>query len=366
MSSLTASNSPDQALISLFQAGRYFEVVRQADVLGLQPQLHPIPCQILAASCFQLAEYARAGELLEQLEPALGHDRDFLSLYGANCRRLGQLDKAEKLLSRALKLDPDAPQVRNNYANLLIDLDRLSEASSILEKLLQDDPNYKDAQVNLNRLDFRIRQNTSIDFPDLKVGNQASSSPADWKPKDPLMLAFAEEEVRQAGAVNLPPLSPSAAALVSLLPKGEGSQDAVEKIQLAAQSVAEGNADFALQLCGVSLESLGANASIYVNASDAYVLKNRLLEAEVCLLHALAIGGPATSHYLNLVSLASFRGDISLARYYLDQAAGLDPSHPQLQKVRNSLERRDQSLAKQPYRFENKWQIAKSQMKPNS
>ena len=363
MSSLTASPIPEQALISLFQAGRHFEVVQQADVLGLQPQLHPIPCQILAASCFQLAEYTRAGELLEQLEAALGDDRDFLSLYGANCRRLGQLDKAEKLLSRALKLNPDAAQVRNNYANLLIDLDRLSEAQAILEKLLQEDPNYKDAQVNLNRLQFRTQANISINAPDRSGGKKSTSSSVTWQPKDPLMLAFAEEEVRQAGAVNLPPLSQSAAALVSQLPKVQDSQEAFEKLQLAARSVAEGNADFALQLCGAALENLGANATIYVNASDAYVLKERLIEAEICLLHALAIGGPATAHYLNLVSLASFRGDINLAQYYLDQAAGLDPSHPQLQGVRNNLRRLEQSQLNQPYRFETQWKIGKSQIK---
>ncbi len=363
MSSLTSSNTNEQTLLSLFQAGRHFEVVQQANALGLQPQLHPVPCQILAASCFQLAEYSRAGELLEQLEAALGGDTNFLSLYGANCRRLGQLDKAEKLLSRALKLDPDAATVCNNYANLLIDLGRLSEARTILERLLQDDPNYKDAQVNLNRLLFRAQDDNSISTPARKVKLQASSSSAAWQPKDPLMLAFADEEVRQAGAVNLPPLSSTSEALLSHLPQGDHSQDAVEKLLLAAESVAEGNADFALQLCGAALDSLGANPVIYVNASDAYVINDRLLEAEICQLHALAIAGPVTARYLNLVSLASFRGDMHLARYYLDQAAGLDPSHPQLQKIRNSFAQREKSRASQPYRFEPKWSIGESKFK---
>ena len=50
--------------------------------------------QLLAASLFRIGEFAAAAPLLEGLEPAFGLNPDFLSLFGANNRRLGKLDQA--------------------------------------------------------------------------------------------------------------------------------------------------------------------------------------------------------------------------------------------------------------------------------
>ena len=332
----------NQDLLALYQLGRHNEVVAQAQALGVTAESQPLAAQILAASLFQLGEYTRAATLLDALEAPMGQDRDYLSLYGATCRRLGQLEKAERLLSRALQIDPGAPQVRNNYANLLIDLGRVEEARVLLEKLLQEAPDYQDARANLNRLQFRAQP------------APAASSKA-WVPADPLMLAFAEEEVRLAGGVQPPKVADADSALLASLPQPEARQMASEQLKLATQAVSEGNASFALQLCGQALQGLGANAGVYVNASDAYIRIKKFHEAEICLLHALAIGGPTINHLINLVSLTSLRGDISLASHYLDQAAGLDPTHPQLAALRGNLERRRQSLAQQPYRFESSW-----------
>lgn len=335
----------NQDLLGLYQLGRHHEVVAQAQALGITAESQPLAAQILAASLFQLGEYSRAASLLDALEAPLGQDRDYLSLYGATCRRLGQLEQAERLLSRALKLDPAAPQVRNNYANLLIDLGRVDEARVMLEQLLQEQPDYQDARANLNRLQFRAQP-------------AAVPSAQAWLPADPLMLAFAEEEVRLAGGVQPPKAADADSALLASLPQPEARQMASEQLKLASQAVSEGNAAFALQLCGQALQGLGANAGVYVNASDAYIRSKRFHEAEICLLHALAIGGPNINYLINLVSLTSLRGDITLASHYLDQAAGLDPTHPQLAALRTNLEGRRQSLAQQPYRFEPSWKPA--------
>ena len=89
-----AQQSLDQQLLALFQAGRFHEVVAQANATGVAPQTHPIAANVLAAALFQLGEYGRAATLLEALEAALGQQRDYLSLYGATCRRLGLLQRA--------------------------------------------------------------------------------------------------------------------------------------------------------------------------------------------------------------------------------------------------------------------------------
>lgn len=352
-----AASTPEQELFALYQLGRHHEVVARAQALDVSSEGQPLAAQLLAASLFQLGEYSRAASLLEALEAPLGNDRDYLSLYGATCRRLGLLQKAEQLLARAMQLDPTAPQVRNNYANLLIDLGRVDQARELLEQLLRELPDYQDARANLNRLQFR-QQPVVATAP-------ASSSPAatalpvqsaqGWAPADPLMLAFAEEEVRLAGGVNPPQLSSADQALLASLPAPQSEAMASEQLQLAAQAVAEGNSVFALQLCGQALHSLGANAGVYVNASDAYIRSRRFHEAEICLLHAMAIAGPTINQLINLVSLTSLRGDLRLASHYLDQAASLDPSHPQLAALRSNLAQRSANLAQQPYQFAPRW-----------
>ena len=360
-SPLTAFPAPEPQLLALFQAGRHHEVVAQAQAAGVAPETNPLAANVLAAALFQLGEYGRAATLLEGLEAALGEQRDYLSLYGATCRRLGLLQRAEQLLAKALQLDPGALDVRNNYANLLIDLGRLNEARTLLEQLLRENPNYQDARANLNRLQFREQ-------PAGPPVSQAPAQPAGtaqpWAPADPLMLAFAEEEVRLAGGVQPAPATSAAAALAATLPQPEAKAVASDQLQLAARAVSESNPAFALQLCGSALAGLGANASVYVNASDAYIRSQRFWEAEICLLHAMVIGGATISNYINLMSLASLRGDLALASHYLDQAAGLDPSHPNLAQLQASLRERQAALAGQAYRFEPHWAEPQVQQAP--
>lgn len=360
-----AAVAPEQQLLALFQAGRYHEVVAQAQAAGVAPQTNPLAANVLAAALFQLGEFGRAATLLEALEAALGQQRDYLSLYGATCRRLGLLQRAEQLLAQALQLDPSALDVRNNYANLLIDLGRQVEAQAILEQLLLEKPDYQDARVNLNRLQFR-QQPSPPQAPAPQPIAIAAPAPTalPWTPADPLMLAFAEEEVRQAGAIQPAQPGSAAAALASTLPQPEAQAVAADKLKLAAQAVAEGNASFALQLCSQALAGLGANASVYVNASDAYIRSQRFREAEICLLHAMVVGGATINHYINLVTLASLRGDLVLANHYLDQAAGLDPSHPNLAQLQANLRQREASLAGQAYVFEARWAEPELQQAP--
>ena len=100
---------------------------------------------------------------------------------------------------------------------------------------------------------------------------------------------------------------------------------------------------------------VGANATLYRIAADAYIGLRRFQEAEICLLQAVSIGGAGINQLINLVSLTSLRGDLTLASHYLDQAAGLDPSHPHLANLRTNLAQRRQSLAGSPYAFLPQW-----------
>ena len=59
------------------------------------------------------------------------------------------LQRAEELFERALKIEPKAKDVKNNYSNLLIDQGKYDEAIKILEEILSEEPDYEDARLNL-------------------------------------------------------------------------------------------------------------------------------------------------------------------------------------------------------------------------
>lgn len=350
-------------LMALFQAGRHREVVQQAQALSIQPSSQPLLACVLAGSLFRLGQFSEALPLLEQLDAALGLDVDYLSLYGATCRRLGQVARAEALFARAIALRPDDAKVRNNYANLLIDVGRVSEAEAILRSLLESDPDYQDARANLNRIQFR--QQPAPPASSAPAAGQPSSG--SWTPLDPLLLAFADEEVAQAGAVNLKPaVARSADALIGRLPEPQQAAIAKDQIEIAQKAIQEGNPAFALQLCGEVLRSIGCTQPVYVNASDAYIRLKQFHEAEICLLTGIALGGATVNHYINLVSLASMRGDLLLADHYLDAAGSIDPGNPTLQQLRQQLEVRRQQLKGKPFQFALAWQVPQLNAKPAS
>ena len=154
--------SPDQ-LAELFSAGRYHDLIAAAQAAEVTPQSDPPAAQLLAGALFSVGQFADAAPLLDQLEPAFGLNPEFLSLFGANCRRLGQLQRAEELFARALAISPHSVPIRNNQANLLIDLGRFDEAREILTRLLEEVPDYGDARANLNRLSFQNNQENQGD-----------------------------------------------------------------------------------------------------------------------------------------------------------------------------------------------------------
>ena len=361
---MTAIGAPAD-LVQLFQAGRHREAVQAAQQLGVTPQTQPLMAQVVAASLFKLGEYSQALPLLEQLEASLGQEPDFLTLLASTCRRLGLLDRARIAFERALALTPESPAVRNNYANLLIDLGRYAEAEAILNALLAANPGYEDARANLNRLRFKQQPPAAAPVPTAPVPAASAGAPAAWSPLDPLMLAFSEEEVALAGggAIKAQPATPPS-QLAGHLPEPQQAAMAAEQLQLSQQAVRDGNPVFALQLCSQARSVLGPTQAVYVNASDAYIRLQRFHEAEICLLTGLTLGGATVNHYINLVSLALLRGDLDLANHYLEAAAAIDPENPALGQVRSQLDHSRGQAQGKPYQFGQAWQLPQLHAKP--
>ncbi len=342
-------------LSELFAAGRHHELIAAAKAAEITPQSDPTAAQLLAAALFSVGEFAVAAPLLEELEPAFGLSADFLSLYAANSRRLGQLQRAEDLFSRALQLNPDSLPIRNNQANLLIDLGRLDEARNILTRLLDEAPDYVDARTNLNRLSFQ--KSTLNQSEQLAEITQSENPVEGWSLADPLLMAFSEDEIAHSGLRK--PVKPDAAAasLLQELPNANTRAMALEQLEQANRAVAEKQFAFALQLCSRVLKVLGPHPPVYDCASDAYLNLRRFHEAELCLLQAMALDAPTPKRCLNLVSFASMRGDMALAQHHLSQAASLDPSHPQLEQIRSNLDKRAQAADQSPYVFQMTWKL---------
>ena len=343
--------SPDSPSFStLYAQGRFHELIALARQQSLTAETDPEHAQMLAIALFKVGEFASADSVLQGLEAAFGLNADFLSLYGANCRRLGRLSDAENLFQRALRLDPDSQGIRNNYANLLIDLARFDEAQLILSKLLVENSEYEDARSNFNRLSL-LKADTSPTSTCVESGEVDG-----WSLADPLLLAFSDEEVERTTGRKPKPSTPASQALVAALPDTDQRAVALDQLQLAEKAVAEKQFTFALDLCSQALRVLGSHAPVYDCASDAYLNLKHFKEAELCLLQALALGGPTPKRCLNLVSFASMRGDFALARHHLQQAAAVDPSHPQLAGIRQALDKRtNKTVNTAPYRFPESW-----------
>jgi tetratricopeptide (TPR) repeat protein len=126
----------------------------------------------------------QASKLLERtagLDPASAH----LQLVMAReATRSGDGEAAERFVARAFALDPQNPDVRREYVNVLASRDKLSEAYVILEKLLDENPGDEDllnVAVNLDmrrddyfvalkRLERALKTTNSPEFVHYKMG----------------------------------------------------------------------------------------------------------------------------------------------------------------------------------------------------
>ena len=338
-------------IVKYFEAGHYNKAISyflEFDDINISPQV----LNVVAACYFRIGEYRHADDLLQQAEPSLSDNPAFLSLYAANCRLLANYKKSRSLFVKALELEPSSLSVKNNYANLLIDEGDLKEAESVLSSVLKVDPEYSDARSNLNRVQYKLSLSSSESVAD-DVADVSPSPQLGFSLVDPLLLAFADEEVDYAKTRYKLKDDPDVKSILKNLPGDDLDKTINDKLIVARQSLSEGNFLFCLQICN-SLPPDYVNAEIYDIASDAYLNLRRFTESQICLLNSLAIGGGTPKRYLNLVTFACMRCDFRLAEYYLSKAASLDPSHPQLQEISNRVNKQKSNANITPP-FAEKW-----------
>lgn len=341
------TNSTNQ-ILALWNAGNYTKAINLAKELSPVLVSEPNLARIVAGCYFKLSEFSEALSILNSLESVFYNDVEFLSLYAATARRIGDFEKSKQLFEHALTIDSQSLALKNNYANLLIDLKSFEKAKQILLEILSIDPAFSDATSNLNRLNYILTPMSSLMSTNV---DSTSSGFEGFSLSDPLLMAFADAEIAHASkryALN----KPEKDDVSSNMPAPNQVSSAHEQIVLALQACKNGQYDFALKLCSQSLLTYGPSAEIYDCASDIYLNLRNFFHSEICLLHSLALGGETPKRLLNLVSFSAMRGDIALAKTYLQKAASLDPSHPQLNQVTLSVK---QSSDVKPFDFRAPW-----------
>ena len=319
-------------LYEFYSLGYYNKVVSTAEAEIENHVACSASAKIQAASYFKLGAFQKCYDILVELEQIYESEPDYLSLYAAASRRLGNLEKSSQLFKLALSIEPNSLPIKNNYANLLIDLGKLDDAQKLLDEVLSANPTYQDALQNKNRLEFvrSEKQSSELTCSD----DHQSSTLLDLG--DPLLLAFADDEIERSGKRYK--FRKRASANDSNLPIPDPAKSVQDFLKMAYEASSLGDYDFAFKLCSQSLQQIGPQAVIYDCVSDLHLNLKNFRESELSLLHAISLDGPSPKRLLNLCNFASMRGDFKLAMHYLESAAALDPSHPQLHSISQSLE----------------------------
>ena len=335
----------------LFDQQRYSEIIEKARSFGITTGTQPVLSKFLAGAYFCVGEYSDAESILIELESSFADDANFLSLFAATSRRLSNFQRAERLFLKALQLQPDSIQIRNNYANLLIDLSEFDKARTLLLSVLEIQPSYREAIDNLNRLDQLVNSRPTDDCSSAHSTGSANTLSF----QDPLLFAFDQSEIDHSLArykmrskgqedIHNPLLD---------LPDPDARAVALEQLDAARQAFQEKRFELALKLCSQSFRSLGPNSDLYDLISDIYLNLHRYHEAEIFLLHAVALQGFSLKRCFNLVSFSMMRDDFILASSYLNRAAQIDPSSKDLERLRNLLHEQN-SKSNSIFSFANK------------
>lgn len=328
--------SLEAKLTQLFNEKKFREGISLALNNDVSPQVDPRSSYILAACHFSIGNYQSSLTILDDLESAMSNDASYLSFYGAVCRRNGNLSKSKHLLLEALKLEPNSVLVRNNYANLLIDLHEFDEARKILNIIIELSPDYVEAHTNLSRLE--VLANLSSLNPVSPTSNISSS--VDF---DPLLLAFSEQEVSEYGRIHANPPNSQQKEIIDsvshkLLLTDQKTNLMLDQVRLAEKANTEKNPSFSLELCDQISKKFGVNAGIYDCVAESLILSKAYLYAEIYSLHVCLLDSPGPKQLINIFSLALQRNDVLLAQLYLDKIILVDPSNPHISKLTSQLD----------------------------
>ena len=314
-----------------FSNQKYQSIVDFAQASDFNIKSDVNEARLVAVSFYYLDNFEKACAYCQEIYPFLNSDPDFLSFYGSCLRKNGSSQDAEDMYKSSLQTHSNSLSLLNNYANLLIDLNRFEEAGNLLNKALKIDPNYDDAKSNLSRLAFlkdSLPKTNEVNF-------SSSSSLLDY---DPLAASFSPDEIKRTftDKAVLANSDNSVSGLVESLPSQDLGKEQIERISLI-RSLISSNPIQALADLRLLFAEVGASSYIYQLAGDIYIRLKLFADADTCFLTSLSLGCNDSSVLINLANLAHMRGDQILAFKWLEIVSTRTPDHPQLAAVKNTL-----------------------------
>lgn len=331
----------------MFNQGEHEKIIDLYNQNSLNTQNAPAESRVVAASYFSLSQYNHSHQILADLYSSFSQDIEYLSLYGACCRRLQKYDLADQIFQEALTLSPNNPPIINNYSNLLIDIGNYAKAITLLESLVSENPSYVDAVENLKRVKFLLSsQQPSLGTPEEKNKSNSHASASDLQNKlltNPLDLAFTTEESDISTKQYLEKYSKSEDQLTKSIPKVDDSSLISDQLDLIQKFISSSNFSEALLSLDRAYSSCSQTGRFYKLASDCYVGLGRLYEAEICLTHSISLDGPSPDSYINLASFSLVASNYSLSRFYLSKAVSLGASTEIVDKIKSTIDQKENS-----------------------
>jgi len=327
-------------LAALYNSRSYNNVVSKALELDINPSNDPQCSNIVAASLFQLSKFDDCLTWCDGLAPSFERDSGFASMHGATLRRLNRLTEALSVFEKALEENPEDPPLLNNYANLLIDLKNYEKAKSILDSLITTFPDYEDAKVNLERVAF------FLDNYNENESSQTSSAPTNKLTvlDDPLAFAFSDDEVAKAGGLptsaTKKTVKSNSKFIDSLSLDNLAQRDSNKELQEFVDLI-RATASHNVSQAVTDLRSMhklhGTSPFMHELAVEIYLKAQKFDLAERYALIALQLGSKSPSLFLNLANLSYIRGDELLAIYWLEYVSTNYPDCDQLDAVKKRL-----------------------------
>jgi Flp pilus assembly protein TadD len=146
------STSEVNAVVTLFNDGRYIEVENFAQELTTKFPLHEFGWKVLAAVLWQTERIKEALKPLQILASMSPSNSDANVNLGCCFHELGRLDEAEVSYHIALKINPNHSAAYNNLGNVLMAQGRFDDAESCYQQALQLKPDFAEAHSNLGNV----------------------------------------------------------------------------------------------------------------------------------------------------------------------------------------------------------------------
>ena len=324
-------------LIELFQKGDYLGVLEAAQQNDLNPHKDPIQSMLVAASHLELGNPDQTLKLCHELKASLGSRIDFRKLMASALRRSGRLKEAELFYRDTLQRFPKDLELKSNFANLLVDINKQNEAKILLEQISQEKPDDTKAKESLLQLSSLEAAPTQTSKALLTKARKSRKRPADNDETsavhsfdlDPLAMAFSEDEVKEDQRLRREKKKHKPPVPMPKLPALEQQELTEELLAAARQAINDQAASVAIEFAKdlLATDKFDKYDEVYGLLGDAYMQIHKYDAAESCFLTGLELGGKMMHAHVNLVSLACMRRDKYLARRRLVTAieSGITP-----------------------------------------